>query len=169
MQDLRFETWKIEVAIPNFLLRASFQPRGDMMIYLNNQTYTSFNFTEVELLPLAADYQVKGIKQPLFNVNRSMMEFVSILEADKASQIQLLQSKRRVVFYTSWFAVRGDLHVNSEAPDESLLDDKFDFFMLTDATIFPLRPLNAPITQKAPAVAFNRKAILAHHTHKSQT
>jgi hypothetical protein len=168
MQGLQFETWKVEIAIPSFLVKASFQPRGALTIFLNNQTYTSLNFTEVELLPLGADYQVKGIKQPLMNFNRGMIEFISFLEVEKAAQIQLLQAKRRVVFYTRSFAVRGDLHVNTEAPDENLLDDKFDFFMLTDATIFPLHPMSVRVTQKVPALAFNRKTILAHHTHQGQ-
>jgi len=164
MQNLRFEKWKIEIAIPNFLVRAALQPRGDLMIFLNNLTYTSFNFSDVEFVPLGTDYQVKGVKQPMMNVTRSAIAFLSVLEPERAAQIQLLQAKRPMVFYTPWFAVRGDLHVNTEAPDESLLDDKFEFFMLTDATIYPLRPINTQPTHKVPAVAFNRYNILAYHS-----
>lgn len=166
MQGLQFESWKVEIAIPNFLVRATFQPRGDLMIFLNNLTYTSFSFSEVELLPLAAEYQIKGVKQPAMTINRSVMNFVSITEPDKASQIQLLQANRPVVFYTEWFAVRGNLHVNVEAPDDSLLDDKFEFFPLTEASIYPLRGLKAKPMAKVPALAINRKTILAYHTQK---
>ena len=167
MQGIQFESWKVEVGIPNFLLRATLQPRGDLMLFLNNFTYNSYSFSNVELLPLASDYQIKGVKQPMMAVNRAMMAFISILEPDKAAQIQILQAKRQVVFYTEWFAIRGDLHVNSETPDDNLFDDKFEFFILTDATLYPLRPMNHKPTPKVPALAINRKTLLAYHTHKS--
>ncbi|MCA9873738.1 MAG: hypothetical protein KC441_08785 [Anaerolineales bacterium] len=163
MQGIKLESWHIELGIPGFLVRATIQPRGDLMIYLNNQTYTSFTFNDVELLPLGADYQIKGVKQAMMNVNRQAISFMTVTEPDKASKVQLLQSKRPIVFYTEWFAVRGDLHVNTETPDENLLDDKFEFFMITEATIYPLRAVNHRPLAKAPAVAFNRKAILAYH------
>ncbi|MBK6328848.1 MAG: hypothetical protein KA362_09605 [Chloroflexi bacterium] len=163
MQGIKLESWKIEIAIPNFLVRAALTPRGDLMIFLNNLTYTSFNFNDVEMMPLGTDFQVKGVKQSMINISRSAISYISVLEPHKAAQIQLLQSKRAIVFYTEWFAVRGDLHVNSETPNENLLDDKFHFFMLTDATIFPLRTMTARPIQKVPAVAFNRLEILAYH------
>lgn len=163
MQGIKLESWKIEIAIPNYLVRATLIPRGDLMIFLNNLTYTSFNFNDAEMLPLGTDFQVKGVKQSMMNISRGAISFLSVLEPQRAAQVQLLQSKRTVVFYTEWFAVRGDLHVNNETPNENLLDDKFQFFMLTDATIFPLRTMNARPVQKVPAVAFNRLEILAYH------
>ena len=166
MQGIQFESWKVEIGIPNFLLRATFQPRGDLMLFLNNFTYTSYSFSNVELLPLATDYQIKGVKQPAMTIIRQAMTFVSILEPDKAAKIQLLQAKRPVVFYTDWFAVRGNLHVNSEAPDDNLFDDKFEFFILTDAKVYPLRPMNHKPTAQVPALAINRKTLLAYHLHQ---
>jgi hypothetical protein len=165
MQGIQFESWKVEIGIPNFLVRATLQPRGDLMLFLNNLTYNSYSFSDTELLPLATDYHIKGVKQPTMAINRVVMAFVSILEADKASQIQLLQAKRPAVFYTDWFAVRGDLHVNSETPDDNLFDDKFEFFILTDATVYPLRPMAHKPTAKVPALAINRKTLLAYHVH----
>jgi hypothetical protein len=100
MQGIRLENWKVEVAIPNLLIKATLQPRGDLMIFLNNLTYTSFTFNDVELVPLGTDYQVKGVKQPMMNVTRNAISFMSVLEPEKATQIQLLQSKRLMVFYT---------------------------------------------------------------------
>ncbi len=163
MQGIKLENWQIEIGIPNFLVRATLQPRGDLMIYLNNLTYTYFTFNNVEMLPLDNHYQIKGVKQPMVNINRQAISFLSVLEPQRAAQVQLLQSKRPIVFYTDWFAVRGDLHVNTETPDENLLDDKFEFFMITDATIFPLRAANHRPVQKVPAIAFNRRGILAYH------
>lgn len=165
MQGIQLESWKVEIGIPNFLVRATLQPRGDLMLFLNNFTYNSYSVSHAELLPLAADYQIKGVKQPMMAINRAAMAFISILEADKAARIQLLQASRPAVFYTEWFAVRGNLHVNSETPDDNLFDDKFEFFILTDATLYPLRPLHHRPTAKVPALAINRKTLLAYHTH----
>jgi hypothetical protein len=165
MQSLQFDPWRMEIITPNYLLRASLRPRGDLMIYLNNLTYHSFFFEDVEMLPFSPDYQFKGVKQPAMTINRVMMTCISILEPDKAAQIQVLQAKRPILFYTDWFAVRGDLHVNSEAPDENMFDDKFEFFILTDASIYPLRPMAVKPKAKVPALVFSRKTLVAYHVH----
>jgi hypothetical protein len=163
MQGPQFDYWKVELCSPNFLARGIFQPRGDMLIFLNNLTYLSFYFKDVQFIPLGAEYQIKGIKQPGMTINRGKIAFMSLLEEERVKNMQLLAAKRPIVCYTEWFAIQGNLHVNSETPDENLFDDKFEFFTLTDVTIYPLRSMNVKPTHKVPALALNRTAILAYH------
>ena len=165
MESIRFDYWNVELGIPNFLIKARFQPRGDMLIFLNNLTYLSFYFEEVEMLPLGTKYQFKGVKQPGMTINRGAVSFMSILDESDVEKMQLLAAKRAVVFYTEWFAIRGDFHVNTEAPDENLFDDKYEFFTLTNATIYPLRKITTKPTQEVPALLLNRTAILGYHAH----
>lgn len=165
MQGIQFDYWNVELSIPSFLIKARFQPRGDMLIFLNNLTYLSFYFEDVEMLPLGTKYQFKGVKQPGMTINREAISFMSILDAKDLDKMQLLSAKRTIVCYTQWFAVRGDFHVNVEAPDENLFDEKYEFFPLTDATVYPLRKImNKPVT-KLPALLINRTAILGYHAH----
>lgn len=165
MQGLQFDFWNVELGIPSFLIKARFQPRGDMLLFTNNRTYLSFYFEDVEMLPLGTKYQFKGAKQPGMTFNREVISFISILDESDVKKMQFLATKRTIVCYTEWFAIRGDLHVNTETPSENLFDEKYDFFALTDAKIFPLRQMmNKPVT-KVPALLLNRNAILGYHEH----
>jgi hypothetical protein len=165
MQGLKFDFWNVEMGIPSFLIKARFQPRGDMLIFLNNQTYLSFYFEDIEMLPLGTKYQFKGVKQPGMTINREAISFMSILDKDDLDKMQLLSAKRKIVCYTEWFAIRGDFHVNVEAPDENIFDDKNEFFPLTDVSIFPIRKIMNKPVQKVPALLLNRTAILGYHAH----
>lgn len=165
MEGLQFEFWDVELGIPSFLVKTRFQPRGDMLIFLNNLTYLSFYFEDVEMLPLGTKYQFKGMKQPGMTINREAISFMSILDESKVENMQLLAAKRTIVCYTEWFAIRGELHVNTETPGENLFDEKYEFFPLTDVTIFPLRKIMNKPVQKVPALLLNRTAILGYHVH----
>ncbi len=165
MQGLQFDYWNVELGIPSFLIKARFQPRGDMLLFTNNRSYLSFYFEEVEMLPLGTKYQFKGVKQPGMTFNRGAISFMSLLDESNVAKMQFLASKRTIVCYTEWFAIRGDLHVNTETPSENLFDEKYDFFVLTDVKVFPLRQMmNKPVT-KVPALLLNRNAILGYHEH----
>ena len=165
MEGLQFEFWDVELGIPSFLVKARFQPRGDMLIFLNNLTYLSFYFEDVEMQPLGTKYQFNSMKQPGMTINREAISFMSILDGSKVEKMQFLAAKRTIVCYTEWFAIRGDLHVNTETPDENLFDEKYEFFPLTDVTIFPLRKMmNKPVL-KVPVLLLNRTTILGYHKH----
>ncbi len=165
MENLQFDYWNVELGIPSFLIKARFQPRGDLLVFVNNLTYLSFYFEDVEMLPLGTKYQFKGVKQPGMTINREAISFISILEESDVEKMQFLAAKRTIVCYTEWFAIRGDFHVNSEALDENLFDEKYQFFPLTDVTIFPLRKIMTKPVQKVPALLINRTAILGYHAH----
>lgn len=165
MEGLQFDYWNVELGIPSFLVKTRFQPRGDLLIFLNNQTYLSFYFEDVEMLPLGTKYQFKGMKQPGITINREAISFVSILDESDLEKMQFLAAKRTVVYYTEWFAIRGDIHVNTETPDENIFDEKYEFFPLTDVTIFPLRKIMNKPQLKVPALMINRTAILGYHAH----
>ena len=166
MEGIQFDFWNVEVGIPSFLIKARFQPRGDMLLFLNNPTYLSFYFEDVEMLPLGTKYQFKGIKQPGMTINREAISFMSILDKSDMERMQLLAAKRTMVFYTEWFAIRGDFHVNSETPSENIFDEKNEYFPLTDAKVYPLRKMmNKPITE-VPGLLLNRTVILSYHAHQ---
>jgi hypothetical protein len=75
-----------------------------------------------------------------------------------------LQSKRPVVFYTSHFAIQGQLHANPDARDDDLLDDARDYAALSEVTLFPLRQLGATgLSRKAPLLLINQQHIQTYH------
>lgn len=166
--EITFDTYKVETMMANFLLRGDLQPRGDLMVFLNDQTYSHFTFDEAELLPLATGYQVRSIRQPAVNVNRDTIAFISALEEGQADKVQILQSKRPVVFYTELLAIRGYLHVNPDMRDDDLLDQMHDFFAITGASIFPLRSLANTPRREVPFLAVNRNVIFAYHVDKPE-
>lgn len=166
MEGLQFDYWNVEIGLPSFLVKSRFQPRGDMLIFVNNLTYLSFYFEDIEMLPLGTKYQFKGVKQKGMTINRGAISFISIVDDKDMERMQLLSAKRSMVFYTQWFAIRGDFHVNTEAPNENIFDEKYEFFALTDVSVFPLRKIMAKPTLKLPGLLINRTAILGYHVNQ---
>jgi hypothetical protein len=166
--DLNLKSFQVEVSLPNFLVRGHIVPRGDFVFFLNDSTHVYFRFDQAELIPLSPEYQVPGIQQESMSVNREYVSFISILDREDLDNLQYIRSERPVVFYTEWFAIRGNLHVNDEAHDDDLLDSTHDFFVVTDASIFPLRSLKIPPQRRVPFVAINRHLICAYHPYRSK-
>ncbi len=164
--ELTLPVYQVEAAMPSFLLRGDFQPRGDLLIYLNDQTYSYLRFDDVTLLTLLSDYQVPHVRQPSMTLNRLLLTYVAILESEQAERLQILQTKRPAVFYSDWCAIRGHLHVSTEVRDDDLLGQTRDFFAVSDASIFPLRTITAVPTARVPLVMINRHVLTAYHVHR---
>lgn len=155
--------YNVEVGIQNFLLKGTFTPRSDFMVFVNDHDIATYPFVDAQLVPLTAEYQVPGIRQTLISLNRDLIAFISVLDVAQTERLQYVQASHRVVFYTDWFAIRGDLHVSGEAREDELLDTRHDFFALTHADIHPLRPLTGTMQRKVPFVAINRHRVLAYN------
>lgn len=160
---LELPVFRVEVIIPGFLVRAAFQPKGDLLIFMNDRRYDMARFDEAELHPIMPDAQVKGIKQEMMALNKRFISGIAMLEPERLQNVMLLATKRPFVVYTEWFAIRGDLHVNSDARDDDVFDETRDFFAITDASVYPVRTLRKAPTRKVPLIALNRHAIYAYH------
>lgn len=167
-RELTLTVYQVEAFSADFIYRASFKPRGAFLIYMNDRTRSFVPFDEVELFPLAVDRQVKGIKQALMVVNKNSFQYLSIASPEQAQSVQLLQAKRPAVFYTSHLAIQGQLHVNSDARDDDLLDDTRDYFALTDATVYPLRAMAVAPTRQVPLLLLNRLHIQSYHARSAE-
>ncbi|MFQ5434302.1 MAG: hypothetical protein ACE5FD_05445 [Anaerolineae bacterium] len=165
--EIKLATFAVEVAMPHFLLKAKFQPRGDLLIYLNDQAVKYYGFMEVKMSPLGGDYQVRPFRQSIMTVNEKFLAFISLVKAEEVEKLQLLRSKRPVVFYTDWFAIRGNLHVNEDARGDDLLDGPRDYFAVSDASVYPIRKAEAHPSRKVPLLLFNRNAVYAYHPHQT--
>jgi hypothetical protein len=109
--------------------------------------------------------QITSVKMhtPAMLLNRDLIAFISVLETKQTERLQFVQASRRVVFYTEWFAIRGELHVHGEKRDDDLLDTSHEFFALTHAEIHPLRPMAANLQRKVPVIVINRHRVLAYN------
>lgn len=164
---LELPTFQVEVLTPGLLLRAAFQPKGDLLIFMNDRRYEVMHFDHVEMSPLMPDAQVKGVKQEMMAIAKKYIVGVGLLEPERVGNVMMLAAKRPFVVYTEWFAIRGDLHVNADARDDDVFDETKDFFGITDAAIYPMRTLRTAPTRKIPLLAINRHAIYAYHPFQS--
>jgi hypothetical protein len=166
MLELQLPTYRVEMMLPDFWVRAGFKPLGPMLSYLNDRTRSSVRFEEIELMPLAPDKQVGCIKQPKVTVDKKSLVLVSVPDQADSGSVQLLQSKRPVIFYTSHFAIQGQLHINPDARDDDLLDDGRDYAALTEVTLYPLRQLGTTaVTRKTPLALINQLYVQTYHVH----
>ena len=163
LEQIQVTVFQVEVILPYYLLRANFAPLGQMTTYLNDRTRGNVRFTDLELAPLAANRQVKVINQPSVTIDKSQIEIVSLTNPEQVSEIQILQSKRQAVFYTSHFAVQGQIHVNADSRNEDLLDDTRDFFPMTEVSIFPLRAVASAPVRRVPMVMLGRVRVQLYH------
>ncbi len=161
--ELQLKTFQAEVILEDYLLRAKLQPRGSMLVYLNDKQRAFLPFEEAEIYPLAVERQVNCIKQPVIVVNKRYLKLLLLTSGEEAQREQLLASKRAVTFYTGIFVIQGQLHVNADARDQDLLDETKDFFAMSDASIYPIRKVLTPPTRHVPLLFLSRSLVQVYH------
>jgi hypothetical protein len=161
--ELQLKTFQAEVILEDYLLRAKLQPRGSMLVYLNDKQRAFLPFEEAEICPLAVERQVNSIKQPVIVVNKRYLKLLLLTSGEEAQREQLLASKRPVTFYTGIFVIQGQLHVNADARDQDLLDETKDFFAMSDASIYPIRKVLTPPTRHVPLLFLSRSLVQVYH------
>ncbi len=157
---------QVEAILSDFLLRGGLTPLGELPNFLNDRRRGVFTFEACELLPLAPERQVKGIKQEVLTINRGQLVTLSLLDEAQAAAERLLKASRPVVFYTAQFAIQGLLHVNVDVRDTDLMEDSRDFYPVSQATLFPLRPIAQPITRQVPLLMLQRAQVQAYHLRR---
>lgn len=166
-REIKLETFRIEAVTHDFMLRADFQPRGPFLAFLNDRNWEFLPFLNGELAPLAADSPVGSMRQDQLSVNKHTLGFLCLLDQDLAAKVQIPLAARQTIFYVGQFAIRGKLHVTSDAPDEDMLDDLHDFYPITDCSIFPIRPVSAKVSKHVPMLFINRILIQSYAVQKS--
>jgi hypothetical protein len=161
--ELQLKTFQVEVILGDYLVRAKFQPRGAMLVYLSDRQRPFLPFDDVEIYPLAVERQVNCVKQPNVIFNKSYLKLLSLPDEEDAKGEQILASKRPVAIYIGAFAIRGQLHVNEDARDQDLLDETKDFFAISEASIYPLRKVATPPTRHVPLLYISRVMVQGYH------
>lgn len=164
-----FDAYHAEIVTGFYLLKGEFSPRGDLFIYLNDQNRANYPINDATLYPLLPDYKVRPIHQETIVTLKDNLVYLALTNKDDAVKIQVMQSSRQVIFYTRLFALRGQFHVHEEARDDDLVAVEKPFVVLTDATIYPLQPVNHDPQRHVPLLALNVHHILAYHVHHTQT
>jgi len=168
-QQIELSTYRVEVLIDNYILRADLKPRGDIVIYLNDRSWSFVPLRNAEMAPFAPDRRAGSITNELIVVNKSELMIVSILDREEADKIQLTVSHRPIVIHVGWFAIRGDIHVRADAPDQDLLDESHLFYPIRNASVFPIRPVADSPSQKVPLLLVNRSLIKAYYYHRGDS
>ena len=165
-REIELTTLRVEAILQDYMLRCDLQPRGHLISFLNDKNWTYIPVKNVVLSALAADRRVGEIKQAAASINKNRLAALSLLNEEEAAQVQLPLGERPVVFYIARFAVQGTLHVRSDAPDEDILDDLHDFFPVSKATIFPVRPVAATPVRQVPLLLISRPLVQAYQVVK---
>lgn len=166
-REIKLATVQVEAILQDYMLRGEMQPRGQLVSYLNDRNWTYLPVQNAVFSALAADRRVNEIKQATAVINKDRLAALSVLKEEDVSELQLPQDMRPVVFYVAHFAIQGQLHVRADAPDEDILDDLHDYFAVTGATVFPVRPVAVAPTRQVPLLLISRPLTQAYQVIKS--
>lgn len=167
-REIELDTFRVEAVLQDYLLRAEFQPRGDLLAYLNDRNWQYISFRNCEVNALAADRRVGVMQQEVTTVNKHTLSVLSVLDKEQSADVHLQVTTRPVVFYLGQFAVQGQLHVPSDAPDEDLLDELHDFFPISDASIYSILPVASQPKRGVPLLFVNRMLVQTYHVLKKE-
>jgi hypothetical protein len=165
-REIELTTIQVEVVTNDYVLQADLQSRGDVGVYINDRSWGFIPFRNAELLPLSLKRRVEKVRRGQMVVNKRSLAILSLLREDQAEQVQLLTATRPVILYTSQFAVKGQLHVSPETPQEELLSDIHDYHGLTKATVYPLEEVATAPTASVPLLFVRRPLVQAYHTQE---
>ena len=163
MEALQLHAFAVDVSAGNFLVRGDFEPRGDLFTFLNDKNRASYPVIRAQFLADGPEYKVPAIKQDSITIIQDHIAFIALLEEEDAARAQYVQASRPVVFYTNWFAIRGDLHVHGEARDDDLMEPTKDFFPVSKVSVYPIRPNAHAPYRHYPLLAINRHGIVGYH------
>ncbi len=161
--ELQLKTFQVEVVLDDHLIKAKIQPRGSMLVYLNDRRRPFLPFEEAEIYPLAVERQVNVVKQPDIVINKRFLKILSLVDEQEAQSEQLLASKRPVAFYAGEFVIQGQLHVNADAKDQDLLDETKDYFAMSEASIYPIKKIPTSPTRRVPLLFISRTLVQVYH------
>jgi hypothetical protein len=165
--EIQFTSIKIEAILADYIIRGDLHSRGDIAIFLNDRNYPTFSLYDCELHPLAADRRVETVRQNLITIEKTEVIAISVLDERALENSQITLSKRKVIVYSGRFAIHGLLHVPADAPDEDALDEKRDFFGITEGSIYPLTPVGTDPFTSSPLILINRQTIQAYSVHET--
>ena len=166
--ELQFTDYPVEVITANFLLHGKFAPRGEFLTYVNDKRNVYYAFQDAEMKPIVSGYQIPGLKQHELVMNRFAIDMINVLDEGILDKLQVMQTKRPVVFYTNSFAIKGQFHVNADKRDNDLIDELRDYLAMTEAMVYPMRQSKVIPTRNVPFIALNRHSILAYHVQKEE-
>lgn len=166
--ELNLPTFNVEISTSAFLFKGEFEPKGDMLIFLNDDRYAVIRLDEAKLYSLANEAKIRGVKQPMIAVSKKEIMAVSILTTEDFEKVTLLASKRPFVMYTSTYAIRGNLHVNSDSRDDDIFDETKTFFAISDASIYPIHTTRQYPTVKVPVLFLNQNQVYAYHPYQPE-
>lgn len=164
--QLNIPTYRIEALLPDYIVRGGLRPLGNFLAYLNDPARSVFALQDVDLLAFRSDRQMRGVKRESMTISKPLLSFISFLDAEQASGVQLLQANRPVIIYAGSFAIQGRVHVNVDAKESDLLDDNWDFFAVSQAKVFPVRTVAVAPTREVPLLFINRPVVQAYHIHE---
>lgn len=166
--ELNLHSFNVEIVSSGVLLRGAFEPKGDMLIYLNDKRYTVIRLDEVSLYPVAEGANIRGVKQPMMAITKASIQAVCVIDQVDMEHISLLSAKRPFVVYTSHYAIRGNLHVNADSRDDDIFDETKQFFGFSDVSIYPIYSGRYYPVAKVPALMINQQQILAYHPYQGK-
>jgi hypothetical protein len=157
------KTYPVEVLTASYQISGEFQPRGNMIIFLNDANVSSLTITNATLMPLMPGARTGAIPSPELYVLKSEVQ-VLIIGDFPPEEAQLMPKKLPLVCFTDTYAIRATFHVGAETQPADVFSVQSLFLPITDLDIFTLRPLTQEIGGQADLAFIYRPAVRVFQT-----
>jgi hypothetical protein len=153
-----------KVVLEQFLVEARIKAVGNLDNTLNDERYSYLNVFGGIATPWYQSNPLKPISYAEGTIKVADMVLVYPINAADQAAVQLMPHSERAILYAGGFAIHGNLSMGGDMTLSTALDGITKRFLaLTDASIFPMAPASAAISEIMPLALLNRSMVYKIH------
>nr|MBN1228544.1 hypothetical protein [Anaerolineae bacterium] len=160
--EVQLTTYPVEMYTASYRYDGEFTPRGNPVVFLNDQSVTTFAIRNVSVIPLMAGARLGEMTLPEVFVPKAQIQVILI--GDFGPQEAALRPKPiRLVCFTETYAIRATFHVGHETNAGDVFSTPGPFLPATEAAIFSIRSLTHEINGEAELLYVHKDAVRLFH------
>ncbi|MBN1642083.1 MAG: hypothetical protein JXA09_12690 [Anaerolineae bacterium] len=162
--EVRRRSYPVDLYTATHHVAGVYDPIGSFAIAINAPDTICFSLADATFAPLLRGAPLRAISVPRLTVNKAQILFITFQDDTVQQESAILRRVERTIVYMPGFVLRGGLHLGAEDQINDVFDTLHgDFQPLTEATIYPLREIQADLRREHDLVMINTRAIQHYH------
>lgn len=159
MPDVTRPRFNVAIITTAFQVTGQVEPIGPWVVYLNNIDRHTVPVLNARALPIGAVHG-SALERPQLYLNRADICLIALLDASAREAVTVMKTSRVAICHLGPLICRSEFHMGAEAQLITFFDDlNGHFFPVTNADVYPLVPLPAPLPHKIDLALLNRQQV----------